>query len=254
MNTTAFRNMHNQSRPLLIANVWDVASANAAEKLGFQAIGTSSAAVAAMLGYEDGEQMTFEELYFIVNRIRSSCKLPLSVDIENGYSEDPLVTAEYIKRLAAIGVVGINIEDSSIGECRSLMDAHTFAGFLSAVKCQINKDNTDIFINVRTDTFLLTDKDQAIETCERAGLYKAAGADGLFVPGVTKPEDIQLIARSSKLPLNVMCMPGLPEFEYLNRLGVRRISMGNFVFDCQQAKLENTLKQIQSNGSFASVF
>lgn len=254
MKSHKFNALHQQSSPLIICNVWDVTSAKTGEKLGFNAIGTSSAAIASMLGYEDGEQMTFEELLYMVKRIVACSNLPLTVDIESGYSSDPLKTAYNIKTLADIGVVGINIEDSKVNGTRTLVDANSFAGYLSAIKGQLVKDQVDIFINVRTDTFLLGEEDALAETQKRASLYEVAGADGLFVPCITQNDDIQAIVSSTKLPINVMCMPNLPDFESLKALGAKRISMGNFLFDKLQADFEERLTQIQQANSFQSIF
>ena len=254
MRTTLFNKLHQQSSPLMICNVWDVSSAKIAEKLNFKAIGTSSAAIASVLGYEDGEQMSFEELLFIVKRITTSSKLPLTVDIEAGYSLDPLITAGYIKTLVEAGIVGINIEDSKVDGTRRLIDANSFAGYLSAVKRQLLKDQIDIFINVRTDTFLLGKEDALAETKKRVKLYEIAGADGFFVPCITKAADVEAIVKATTIPVNVMCMPDLPDFKLLTKLGVKRISMGNFLFDKLSNELENTLNSILEDQSFKSVF
>ena len=254
MKTQQFNALHQQSRPLMICNVWDVASSLTAQKLGFKAIGTSSAAIASMLGYEDGEQMAFEELLFIVKRILSCSKVPLTVDIEAGYSQDPLITAGYIKTLAQAGVVGINIEDSRVNGTRKLIDANSFAGYLSAIKGQLVKDRVDMFLNVRTDTFIMGREDALAETKKRAVLYTAAGADGLFVPCITKTQDIQCLVSDITVPLNVMCMPDLPDFDVLAALGVKRISMGSFLFDKLKAEFAARLKQIDKANSFAPLF
>jgi len=254
MNTSKFNLLHQQATPLLLCNVWDVASAKAAEKLGYQAIGTSSAAIANMLGYEDGEEMSFEELLFIVKRIVSCSSLPLTVDIEAGYSEDPLVTASYIKSLASAGVVGINIEDSKVEKERFLVNERDFAAFLSAIKLELAKEQVNIFINVRIDTFLLGVEGALIETNKRAKLFKAAGADGLFVPCITNVADIDAVVTAIDLPINVMCMPDLPNFTSLTKLGVKRISMGNFLFDKLHADFEELLLKIQQTDSFEVVF
>lgn len=81
-----FNALHQQNQPLLLANVWDASSAQAAQQAGYQALGSSSAAIAAMLGYEDGEEMSFDELFYVVSRIKTVSELPLSVDLEAGYS------------------------------------------------------------------------------------------------------------------------------------------------------------------------
>ncbi len=254
MKTEQFNLLHQQAAPLMICNVWDVASSLAAQKLAFKAIGTSSAAIASTLGYEDGEEMAFEELLFIVKRILSCSKLPLTVDIEAGYSQDPLITAAYIKTLAKAGVVGINIEDSRVSGTRKLIDANIFAGYLSAIKGQLVKDKVDIFMNVRTDTFIMGLEDALLETQKRASLYTAAGADGLFVPCITNIGEIQSLVSNITVPLNVMCMPDLADFDSLASLGVKRISMGNFLFDKLQADFETRLNQIDKEKSFVSLF
>lgn len=254
MTINKFNAMHQQTTPLILCNVWDVASAKTAEKMGFSAIGTSSAAIASMLGYQDGEEMLFEELLFIVKRIAACSKLPLTVDIEAGYSDDPLITANYIKALTTVGVVGINLEDSKVDGVRTLVDANTFADYLSKIKQELRQQQIDIFINVRTDTFLLGEENALLATQKRMSLYQNAGANGLFVTCITKVDDIQAVVNAINLPVNVMCMPNLPDFDTLTTLGVKRISMGNFLFDKLQADFEVELKQILEKNSFLSVF
>ena len=257
MKDRNFTSLHQQSTPLLICNVWDVASAKAAQELGFQAIGTSSAAIAKMLGYADGQYMPFEELLFMVTRISKCCQLPLTVDIEAGFSEQPKVTASYLKALAQVGVVGVNIEDSLVDKTtgsRTLKAAKQFASYLAKVKKLLSEENVEMFFNVRTDTFLLGVEDMLAETKARSALYKSAGADGLFVPCIVENEAIADIAASTDLPVNVMCMPELAGFSTLATLGVKRISMGNFLHEHIQNSLVSQLANIKHNDSFQSVF
>ncbi len=249
-----FKKLHNQNDPLLICNVWDVASAKIAEKLAFQAIGTSSAAIATMLGYEDGENMSFSELNYLVKRIMANTKLPLTVDLESGYSREPSEIAAHIKRLADLGVVGINIEDSIVNKKRTLLNAQEFAKTISTIKSELKKDNIDIFLNVRTDAFLLGHLNAVDETKKRLQFFEEAGADGIFIPGIEKEDDIKKITESTKLPINVMCMPNLPNFEKLRKLGVKRISMGNFLFDYVNNNFERTLSEIVHSQSFNPIF
>mgnify|MGYP000158448267 CR=1 FL=1 len=249
-----FKQLHQQNEPLLICNVWDAASAKIAKKLNFDAIGTSSAAIADMLGYEDGEQIHFSELLFIVKRIIATTTLPLTVDIEAGYSRNPAEIAEHIIALADLGVAGINIEDSMITKQRELMNAKQFAETLSTVTQQLNAANKNIFINVRTDSFLLGHPSALEETIKRIALYEDAGADGVFVPCITKEADINAVVCQTTLPVNVMCMPDLPDFTELKKLNVKRISMGNFIFDNLSNHLENTLCSVLDSQSFQPVF
>ena len=250
----SFKKWHEQNNPLVICNVWDVASVKTAEKLNFQALGTSSAAIATILGYEDGEQMSFSELTYIVKRITSNTELPVTVDIETGYGSNPKEIASHIKTLSDLGVVGINIEDSSVLEERTLINADNFAKKLSEIKKDLAKENVNIFINVRTDSFLLGIENTLEECVKRIKLYESVGADGIFVPYIEKEEDIIAVIKSTELPVNVMCMPNLPDFNVLAKLGVKRISMGNFMFDKISNYLEITLKPVLQTQSFKAIF
>ncbi|MEO0472406.1 MAG: isocitrate lyase/phosphoenolpyruvate mutase family protein [Bacteroidota bacterium] len=249
-----FHNLHQQSAPLLICNVWDVASAKVAQQLGFKAIGTSSGAMAEMLGHQDGEGMSFQELFYLVKRIRRCVDLPLTVDLEAGYSRDVNEIVDHIRQLQSIGVVGINLEDSLVESERRLLDPKSFAQIISQIHQAFSSPIHRPFLNVRTDPFLLGMSHPVSETIQRAQLYQQAGADGLFVPCVEQEEDIKAILAAIDLPLNVMCMPHLPDFESLRKLGVKRISMGNFVFRAQQQYLAQTFSHLQTSQSFDSLF
>ncbi|MEN4699705.1 isocitrate lyase/phosphoenolpyruvate mutase family protein [Pantoea agglomerans] len=250
-----FAELHNQYEPLLIANVWDVVSAVAAQKAGYQALGTSSAAIAATLGYEDGQGMPFDELFFIVTRIRAVSSLPLSVDMEAGYGDSAEEIIVNLKRLAQIGVSGVNLEDSRvINRVRQLDDVSEFSRNLRAVCDALRSDGYNLFLNVRTDAYLLGHERALEETLLRGQYYRAAGADGLFVPCLTSEKDISLIANAIDLPLNVMCMPDLPLFDRLKLAGVSRISMGNFVHSAIQSKLTDLMHAIRLHQTFEGLF
>lgn len=249
-----FKNLHYQSKPLLLCNVWDVPSSEMAAALHFQAIGTSSSAIASLLGYNDGEEMTFSELEYVVKKISAKSCLPLSVDMESGYGRKPKDIAERIKRLTDLGVVGINLEDSRVGEQRTLLNGAEFAQTLAEVKELLEKANTSIFINVRTDTFLLGHTHLISETKNRINMYENAGADGIFIPCIERVNDIKEIVNTTNLPLNVMCMPNLPNFDTLSDLGVKRISMGNFLFDKMYENVKTSAQQILLEKSFTSMF
>ncbi len=249
-----FKNLHNQDKPLLIANVWDVPSAKIAEELNFQAIGTSSSAIASLLGYNDGEEMTFSKLKYMVKRIAENSNLPLSVDLESGYSRNPKEITNHIKELSNLGVFGINIEDSIVNKSRTLLDAEKFAQTITEIVENLQKENIAVFINVRTDTFLLNVPNTIEETKRRIKLYENAGANGIFLPCIEQISDIKEIVNCTQLPINVMCMPNLPDFDTLNNLGVKRISMGNFIFDNMYRQFKLKTEEILNQQSFKSVF
>ncbi|WP_231099536.1 isocitrate lyase/PEP mutase family protein [Pseudoalteromonas luteoviolacea] len=249
-----FKQLHQQKMPLLLANVWDVTSAKCAEQAGYQAIGTSSAALAAVLGYEDGEQIPFEELLFVVKRIAASSNLPLSVDIESGYSTDPHIIAHHIQQLAELGVVGINIEDSRVRESRILCNKDEFVTLLREVRAELSSRDVSIFINVRCDAFLLGLENAIDEALIRASSYQAAGADGLFFPCISHEQDITKIVEVTSLPINVMAIPSLPDIDVLTQLGVKRVSTGNFAQLAMSEQLIAKLSQIKAQRSCSGLF
>ncbi len=250
-----FKELHHQTKPLIIGNVWNVQSAKVCEKLDFQAIGTSSSSIAHSLGYEDGEQISFSDLLFIVEKISKSVTLPLSVDIEFGYGNTATETANNIISLVKLNVVGINIEDSFFenGE-RKLKNILQFSQLLQEVKNILTQQNISIFFNVRCGAFLLNVPNALEVATERIKSFEKSEADGIFLPCITKENDIATIVSETKLPINVMCMPGLPNFETLEKLGVKRISMGNFLNDYSYTSLENMTTKILDEQSFNALF
>lgn len=250
-----FAERHNQHEPLLIANVWDAASAVAAQEAGYQVLGTSSAAIASTLGYEDGQGMPFDELFYMITRIQAVSNLPLSVDMEAGYGESAEEIATHLRCLAQTGVSGVNLEDSRvINGVRQLDDASDFSRNLRTISDALRSGNYNLFLNIRTDTYLLGHEGALQETLLRGQSYKAAGADGLFVPCLTSEKEISLIAEATGLPLNVMCMPDLPSFDRLKLAGVSRISMGNFVHSAMQSKLTDVMHAIRTRQTFEGLF
>ncbi|MGB0835181.1 MAG: isocitrate lyase/PEP mutase family protein [Psychrobium sp.] len=252
-----FKQLHRQDNALLLCNVWDVPSAKQAQELGFKAIGTSSAAIATSLGYQDGEEMDFATLRFMVDRIVTNTSLPLTVDLEAGFSDNPLVTAQHIKSLAGLGVVGINIEDSVVAHStntRSLVDSEQFAHRLNKIMTILNEQDVDVFVNVRTDSFLLGVDNTLAETLVRIERYQAAGANGIFVPCILDITDITTCVQSTHLPINVMCMPQLADFDTLSQAGVKRISMGSFLYERVIEDNCRHFEQVMEQQSFNSLF
>ncbi|KAA5532552.1 isocitrate lyase/phosphoenolpyruvate mutase family protein [Taibaiella lutea] len=226
MNTDEkFISLHRQSRPLILPNAWDAASAKIIEDLGAPAIATTSAGVAWSLGYPDGYKMDAALNAQVAGNIARVISVPLSVDFENGYSDDPLTVAANVKMLLDAGVAGINIEDG-----RDSPDL--LARKIEAIRNVAENYGSKLYINARTDVYLaslLPDEERAAEVIRRGKQYAAAGASGLFVPVIVNGEEIANIADNTTLPLNVMAMPGLPKADRLADLGVKRLSAGTGV-------------------------
>jgi 2-methylisocitrate lyase-like PEP mutase family enzyme len=250
-----FLALHKGTEPLLVGNVWNAQSAKAFEQQNFTAIGTSSAAVAETLGYADGEEMSLDAYMFIIERIIASTALPLTVDLEGGYGKTPAEISHNISKLYNIGVSGINMEDSVVSNGkRSIVDAEFFSEKLKEIIKLLKAQNIRMFINVRCDSFLLGVPNALEDALSRLSLYQRAGADGLFFPCISTIADITKITVSTDLPVNVMCIPGLPDFKQLKNAGVKRISMGPFLNKNVYQNLKTSIGKIQNDESFNSVF
>jgi 2-methylisocitrate lyase-like PEP mutase family enzyme len=218
---TTFAELHHGPEPLLLPNAYDVPSALAFVAAGFPAIGTTSFGVACSLGSPDGGRATRAANLRLAEQLR---RLPvlLTVDIEDGYSDNPGEVAAYVAQLAGNGVAGVNIEDSIDGH---LVSPAANAGKLAEVK----QRNPEVFLNARVDSYWFHQEDTLTEVLERAMTYVEAGADGIFVPGLTDGETIRSITDALTVPVNVLAIPGTTLTE-LGGLGVRRVSTGSLPY------------------------
>ncbi len=249
-----FKNLHQSKNLFVLPNAWDAKSACLLQEQEFPAIATSSAAVANSLGYEDGERMSFADYLFVIKRIISSIKVPLSVDMEMGYGSSDEEIYDNILKLVELGVAGINIEDSTIDNGkRFLKDASSFAHSNDFIKNKLEASNRHLFINIRCDTYLLNVENKEEETKRRLKTYELTGADGIFLPCICKENDIADAVNNTQLPINVMCIPGLPSFDVLNSLGVKRASMGPFLMNKIYADIYRLSRAIITNNNFSSL-
>ena len=244
---SAFRQLHERGL-LLLPNAWDAGSARLIESLGAKAIATTSAGVAWARGYNDGNRLPVPTLIAVVEEIARVVRVPLTVDLEAGYSDEPSSVAATAARVVAAGAVGINIED---GEG----SPDLLAAKIEAVKRAAQGSGVDLFVNARTDVYLAglaPDERRVEETIARAARYRDAGADGLFVPCITEPAEIEAVANAVPMPLNVMWMPGLPSLSELERLGVRRLSAGAAIAAIALGAIASSSSAFLQNGTLAS--
>lgn len=217
---TAFRDLH-RSGLLILPNAWDGGSAALMRSRGAKAIATTSAGVAWALGWPDGDALPVDRVVQVARDVvRAAQGLPVSIDFEGGYSDDPAKVAAQAKRLVEAGAAGINIEDS--GGSPELL-----ASKIAAIRAAVGPD---LFINARCDVWLRGVGEpgtRVVEAARRGAIYAAAGADGLFTPGLTDKADIAEMVAATALPLNLLAYPGLPDARTLEGLGVRRLSAGS---------------------------
>jgi 2-methylisocitrate lyase-like PEP mutase family enzyme len=213
-----FKDLHYGELPLLLPNAWDVPSALALLRCGFAAVGTTSFGVSCSIGRPDGDRATKDANIGLAAALRPlDCYL--TMDVEDGYSDDPAEVADYVARL---DVDGINIEYSIDGK---LIDSNRHAAKVQAIK----QLSPNLFVNARVDTYWFGQDATVAATAERAARYVDAGADGIFVPGADEPELLRELSAAIPRPLNVLAIPGLSLTE-LAELGVRRVSTGSLPY------------------------
>ncbi|MFN2461081.1 MAG: isocitrate lyase/phosphoenolpyruvate mutase family protein [Candidatus Velthaea sp.] len=242
------RRLHHAPPILLLPNCWDAASARVFEVAGFPAIATSSAAVAYALGYGDGQRFPLDDHFRVIENVVATVNVPVSVDFEAGYAGDDATLAANIRRLAATGAAGYNFEDA-------LGEVELFPLDVQTRRVRVAKEAApDLFLNARCDIFLgsIGPAESRLErTIERLDAYLQAGADGIFVPGLSDSETIATIAtRFRKRPLNVLAGPALPAIAELERLGVARVSVGSWPMRRLLGVLRDIARELRRDGTF----
>jgi 2-methylisocitrate lyase-like PEP mutase family enzyme len=217
----AFPDLHRGPLPLLLPNAWDVASALAFADAGYPAIGTTSLGISASLGLPDGSHGTREATLLLA---RSLAHVPalITMDCEDGHSDDPAAVAAYVAELGDLGIAGVNLEDSRDGH---LVPPGEMATKVAAVKGAA----PDVFVNARVDTYWFHEEESVDETLARGRAYVEAGADGVFVPGLVDPDTIRAITGSLSVPVNLLPVAGRSLAD-LAELGVRRVSTGSLPY------------------------
>jgi 2-methylisocitrate lyase-like PEP mutase family enzyme len=250
----AFRERHAGPGILVLPNAWDVATARLVEDAGFPAIATTSAGVAWALGYPDGERVSREAMLEVVRRIAAAVRVPVTADVEGGYGRTPDAAAATARGVVAAGAVGLNLEDGT--NDGTLLDLALHVERVQAVREAGASTGVPLVINARTDAFEVKDWDPArrfAEAVRRANAYHAAGADCLFVPHVSDGETIGRLARELSGPLNVIAGPPAPPIGELERLGVRRASLGPRVVQAALGLVRRAVTELRERGTYATM-
>ncbi|HWF11082.1 MAG TPA: isocitrate lyase/phosphoenolpyruvate mutase family protein [Bryobacteraceae bacterium] len=244
-----FRKLHEGPEILILPNAWDAISARIVEAEGFPAGATGSAGVAAVLGYPDGQRIPRAEMLGMVARIASAVRVPITADVEAGYG-DPAGTALDVIRA---GAVGMNLEDMVDHDLIPLPEQ---LAAIRAVQKTVEQAGVPFVLNARTDIFLAKNGDESTRidrAIERLNAFREAGADCLFVPGVADSETIGCLAKGVKGPLNILATVGTPPVSELQRLGVRRVSLGSGLSRVALGALQRFTRQLRTDGMFTAL-
>ncbi|HEY5843754.1 MAG TPA: isocitrate lyase/phosphoenolpyruvate mutase family protein [Mycobacterium sp.] len=220
--------LHKPGDPVVLPTVWDAWSAALAVDAGFAALTVGSHPVADSVGKPDGEGMTFDDLVTRVGQITAKVAVPISVDIESGYGEDP---QRLIDGLLAVGAVGLNIEDTVHSEGKRLRTAEEHAALVGGLRKAAETVGVHVVINARTDLFLRQDGDESDRVdraIARLKLCANAGADCLYPVGRHDSDTLRRLASELPLPINAIALPDQDDPSSFGPLGVGRISFGPF--------------------------
>lgn len=221
--------LHHNENILVLPNVWDPLSAILLESLGYGAVATASAAIAYSNGYKDGEIMPFAMVTNVLKKIVEAVNIPVTADIESGYASDLRLFSENAKQLLDTGIVGINLEDTR-HDNQSLLSAELQAERIALFRKIATSQGIPLFINARTDVYLKPDLfpgETILEEAIRRGkIYKEAGADGFYPIILQDNTAMETLVKEVGLPLNILLLPNIPDFETLHKMGVKRVSLG----------------------------
>ncbi|MER5219870.1 isocitrate lyase/PEP mutase family protein [Streptomyces flaveus] len=249
----AFRSRHVPGRPLVLPNAWDATSARIVEDAGAAAVATTSAGLAWALGTADGDRLDRDRALGAVARIAEVVRVPVTADIESGYARDSVGVGDTIRAVIAAGAVGVNIEDALYGSGEGpLRPVAEQAERLAAARKAADAAGVPLFVNARIDTFLRGAGGVDL-TLERAAAFLAAGADGIFVPGVVDPVTVKALADGIDAPLNVMAGPGAPPVAELAALGVARVSIGSGISQAVHAVVRRAARELLGTGTYESL-
>ncbi|MGY6211485.1 isocitrate lyase/PEP mutase family protein [Cytobacillus firmus] len=253
LKANTFHRLHQQSSTFVLPNAWDVISAKMFEECGFKAIGTTSAGIAASLGYLDGQSIPLNKMVETIENIAKSVNVPVSADIEAGYGVTVEEVLETVKAVAAAGAIGINLEDGTGDPDSPIFDISSQEEKIAAIKELSESSNMRLFINARTDLYWINAGDSSTrfrEAVNRAKAYQDAGADCIFIPGLTDRTSIKKIREEIACPINLLVDPEIPSISELSEIGIERLSCGSGPFRATLTYLRSIGEEIVNNQTF----
>jgi 2-methylisocitrate lyase-like PEP mutase family enzyme len=248
------RALHHAPPILVLPNAWDAASARVFEAAGFPAIATTSAGVAASLGYADGGIVPAHEMIEAVARIARAVSVPVTADIEHGYAASADAVAETVLRVIAAGAVGVNLEDWVPG-ASALEPLDLQCEKIRAVVRAAATAGVRVVVNARTDVFLRkvgSANDMLAMAAARGRAFKDAGADCVFVPGIVDKAIIGSLVSAIGAPINVLATAGLPPVKELEAIGVARVSIGSGAMRATMAVVQEIARELRTSGTYTS--
>lgn len=252
----AFREMHTSGDVLVLANVWDVASARIVEDAGFPALATTSAGVAFAHGFPDGQIISLEQMLDAIAEIAAGVKVPVTADVEAGYGNTAEDAARTAQGVIDAGAVGMNFEDATGDLAHPLFDLPLQLERIQAIRETSSKAGVPLVLNARTDVYLAQVGEPSSrydESLRRLAAYRDAGADCVFIPGVRDPEIIKRFVADLNCPVNILGVAGGPSIRDLGAMGVRRVSLGSGPMRAAMGVLLRLVDELKTAGTCSQI-
>jgi 2-methylisocitrate lyase-like PEP mutase family enzyme len=248
---TAFDLLHKRADAFIIPNPWDIGTARLLEHLGFEALATTSAGYAFSIGKADND-VSRDEILANATAIAAATALPVSIDLEHGFGDEPETVAETIRRAAATGAVGGSIEDSTKHADNPIYDRALAVERIRAAADVVRSLPFTFVLTARAENYLIGRPDLK-DTIERLQMYQEAGANVLYAPGLMTKEDIAAVVSSVDRPVNVlMGMKGMQlTLAELSAIGVKRISVGGALTRCALGAVLHAAREMLAHGTFS---
>jgi 2-methylisocitrate lyase-like PEP mutase family enzyme len=253
----AFSERHRTGPIIVLPNAHDAVSARIAARRRPVAIGTTSAGIAWAAGYPDGERIPRDEMLSAVERIVRVVDVGVTADLEAGYGDSAEAAAATAEAAVEAGVIGLNLEDTGHPDgpnAYQLLPVEVAAEKIAAVREVAAREDIELAINARTDTFLLgfgdDDDSRVAEAASRGRAYLAAGGDCVFVPGAIEAETVERLVTEIGGPVNVYALPGVPSASELEGLGVRRVSVGCGPYQACLRLFEAATTELLEHGTY----
>jgi len=240
-----FLALHQGAVPLMMPNPWDVGSAKALAAMGFQALATTSRGFAATLGRIDGS-VTRDEAVAHAAAVVAAVDVPVSADFENCFAHEPAGVADTIELGIAAGLSGCSVEDWD-GE--AIYDIGLATERVAAAAEVAHNGPVHLVLTGRAENHI-HGRDDLADTIARLRHYQEAGADVLFAPGVTAPDDLRHLLAEVDRPVNVVVRPGCPPVAQLGELGVRRVSVGSWFAFAALGALVEAATEFRDQGTY----
>jgi len=250
-----FRELH-EAGTFVLPNAWDAGSAILLARAGVPAIATTSSGVSWAHGVRDGQQLSRDEAIAALAAIARAVDCPVTADLESGYGPGPDDVATAIGAAIGAGAVGANLEDRPGPGPEVLWPIGGQCARLAAAREAADRSGVPFVLNARTDVYLArvgapADRDALV--VERAAAYADAGADCVFVPGLSDPDVIARIVKAAPVPVNVLLAPGAGvSIAQLAQTGARRISTGHLIAAAAYATIQRAAQELL-DGEFGTL-